>query len=118
MRTGQCACNICLLSIKVPKIVHINVVDRWRGTTKLEHFMNTNEFPKGIMKIWHEMNILNERKRKNIIYKIGDAQCSANLLIKLKDKSFDLNIMEYIMKEVIMLISSARAWSGLILLVE
>ena len=55
------------------------------------------------MKIWHEMNILNERKRKNIIYKIGDAQCSANSLIKIKDKSFDQNIMEY----AVMLMKSA-----------
>ena len=65
--------------------------------------MNTNEFPKGIMKIWHEMNTLSERKRKKIIYKIGDAQCSANSLIKLKDKSFDQNIMEY----ALMLMKSA-----------
>ena len=71
VRTGQCACNICLRSIKLPQIVHINVVDRWRGTTNLEHFMKTNEFPKGSMKIWQEMNQLSEKKRKKIIYKIG-----------------------------------------------
>ena len=102
VRTGQCACNICLLSIKVPKIVHINVVDRWRGTTKLEHFSNTNDFSKGSMKIKQEMDTLNEKKRK-IIHKIGDAQCSANSLIKIKDKSFDQNIMEY----ALMLMKSA-----------
>ena len=45
------------------------------------------------MKIKQEMDTLNEKKRK-IIHKIGDAQCSANSLITLKDKSFDLDIME------------------------
>ena len=82
--------------MKLQKTFHINVVDRWRGTTNLEHFMKTNEFPKGSMKIWKEMNQLSEKKQKKIIYKIGDAQCSVNSLIKLKDKSFDQNIMEYL----------------------